>query len=78
MQVTHLNFSTVFRNECAVTQKIDLMMAGKSTPVDRQEEVKMPQIYYRKQLKGYANAIEPTPMQESWIENIIEVRNVFK
>jgi len=48
-------------------------MARKSIPVDRQDEVKMPQIYYRKQLKGYANAIVPTPIQESWIENIIEV-----
>lgn len=49
------------------------MMAGKSMPADRQEEVKMPQIYYHKQLMGFANTIEPTPMQESWIENIIEV-----
>lgn len=48
-------------------------MAGKSIAVDRKDEVKMPQIYYRKQLKGYANAIEPTPIQESWLENIIEV-----
>lgn len=65
--------STAFRNECAVTQKIDLMMAKKSTPDDRQEGIKMPQIYYHKQLKAFADAIEPTPMQESWIENIIEV-----
>jgi len=48
-------------------------MAGKSTPSDRQEEHKMPQIYYHKLLKGFADAIEPTPMQESWIENIFEV-----
>lgn len=49
------------------------MMAGKSMTTDCQDVHKMPQIYYRKQLKGFANAIEPTPMQESWIENIIEV-----
>jgi len=48
-------------------------MAGKSMPSDRQEEHKMPQIYYHKLLKGFADAIEPTSMQESWIENIIEV-----
>lgn len=48
-------------------------MARKSMPANRQEELKMPQIYYHKQLKEFANAIDPTPMQESWIENIIEV-----
>lgn len=58
-----------------MTQKIDLMMAKKSTPDDRQEEGhKMPRIYYHKQLRAFADAVEPTPMQESWIENIIEVR----
>lgn len=46
-------------------------------PTDRLEETKMPQAYYRKLLKGFAEAVEPTPMQESWIENIIEVRYRF-
>jgi hypothetical protein len=49
------------------------MMARKSTPAGRQEEVKMPQIYYHKLLRGFADEVEPTPMQESWIENILEV-----
>jgi len=49
------------------------MMAGKPTPSERQETPKMPQIYYHKLLKEFADTIEPTPMQESWIENIIEV-----
>lgn len=53
-----------------------MMMAGKSAPTDRQEERKMPQAYYRKLIRGFANTVEPTPMQESWIENIIEVRKV--
>lgn len=48
-------------------------MARKYMSADHQEELKKPQIYYHKQLKEFANAIEPTPMQESWIENIIEV-----
>lgn len=66
----------MLRNECAITQKIDLMIARKSTPADQHEELKMPQIYYRKQLKAFADTIEPTPMQESWIENIIEVLSI--
>lgn len=33
----------------------------------------MPQIYYHKQLKAFADMREPTPMQESWIKNIIGV-----
>jgi len=66
-------YYVLYRDECAVTQKIDLMMTGKSTPAGRQDEHKMPQIYYRKLLKGFADAVEPTPMQETWIENIIEV-----
>lgn len=61
------------RDECAVTQKIDLMMAGKAAPADRHDEQKMPQAYYRKLIKGFVNAVGPTPMQESWMENIIEV-----
>lgn len=65
----------MLRNECAVTQKIDLMMAKKSIPVE--EELKMPQINYHKQLRDFANAIEPTPIQESWIENIKDVRLIF-
>lgn len=52
-------------------------MTKKSGLVDRQDEHKMPQIYYHKQLKKFADAIEPTPMQESWIENIIEVRVAY-
>lgn len=51
-------------------------MARKSTPADQHEELKMPQIYYHKQLKAFADTIEPTPMQESWIENIIEVLSI--
>lgn len=49
-------------------------MARKCGPTDRDEGLQMPQIYYHKQLKAFADAIEPTPMQESWIANIIEVR----
>ncbi|VVC44482.1 Dynein heavy chain, domain-2,Dynein heavy chain domain,Dynein heavy chain, P-loop containing D4 domain,P- [Cinara cedri] len=67
-----------YMNECAVTQKIDLMMAKKSIPVSRQEELKMPQINYHKQLRDFANAIEPTPMQESWIENIIDKSKIVR
>lgn len=62
-----------YSDECTVTQKIDLMMAGKPVPTNYQDEPKMPQAYYRKLLKGFADAVEPTPMLESWIENIIEV-----
>lgn len=63
----------VCRDECAVTQKIDLMMAGKAAPADRHDEQNMSQAYYRKLIKGFVNAVGPTPMQESWMENIIEV-----
>lgn len=48
-------------------------MAKKSEQEPVKEGIPMPQIYYHKQLIGFVEAIEPIPIQESWIENIIKV-----
>ncbi|XP_050424534.1 uncharacterized protein LOC126835771 [Adelges cooleyi] len=69
------NRSTIIKNymnECAVTQKIDVMMTRTSLPPERIEVIKMPQSYYHKQLKAFADAMDPTPIHQSWIEHITE------
>lgn len=37
----------------------------------------MPEIYHRKRLIGYAEGVEPDPMPEYLIKNILKVRNTF-
>lgn len=66
--------STALRCERAERQLNDLSKAKKYEPPDHQDEnIDMPQIYYHKYLLRCAEAVEPIPMQQSWIENILKV-----
>lgn len=66
--------STVLRCERAERQINDLSKAKKSKPPDLQNEnIDMPQMYYHRYLLRCAEAVEPVPMQKSWIENILKV-----
>ncbi|XP_050526602.1 dynein axonemal heavy chain 12 isoform X2 [Daktulosphaira vitifoliae] len=60
-----------YMNECAVIQKIDLMVSRQHLPAKHQDIIKRPQLYYHKKLKEFADSVEPTPLHESWILNII-------
>jgi len=69
-----LLLSAVLRCERAERQINDLSKATKSEPPDHQDEnIDMPQIYYHRYLLKCAEAVEPVPMQKSWIENILKV-----
>lgn len=64
----------MFRSERAERQINDLLKTNKSKLPDHQhKDVDMPQIYYHKYLLRCAEAVEPVPMQKSWIENILKV-----
>lgn len=64
----------LLRCERAERQINNLSMSKKSEPPDHQDEnIYMPQMYYHRYLLKCAEAVEPVPMQKSWIENILKV-----
>lgn len=69
-----LFFSRLNRNERATREKNAMIAAAKKTKAtDRHKGIDMPQVYYHKKLIEFVDAMEPTPMRATEIENIIEV-----
>lgn len=67
-------FFIALRGECAERQpNASLKTKESEIPDHRDEDIDLPQIYYYKNLLRCAEAVEPVPMQKSWIENILKV-----
>lgn len=69
-------FRRAFRDEKAKKEKHDFIVSRKSITVNRQKGIEMPEIYYRKRLIGYAEAVEPDLIPEYLIKNIIKVMHI--
>lgn len=71
----------VFRVERVLRQKTNMVESYKSNKSDWQrihENLEKFQISYKEQLFKFIEDLEPIPMQESWVENIIQVYTIFK
>lgn len=71
----------VFRVERVLRQKTNMAESYKSNKSDWQrihENLEKFQISYKEQLFKFIEDLEPIPMQESWVENIIQVYTIFK